>query len=207
VDGAAATMRVLSSGSTEITLPRLSDGLYSVIATVEDLAGNASAPSAPLAFTIDTTAPSTPTLGFAAGFDTAPVGDGITSFERVTLSGHTDPLTAVALYRSYDLQTPIARGTSGASGDFSFADVALSTAGSGFRVVATDAAGNAIAADATFTTTSADTTGPRVSARLANDTGPDAPDGMTSAPTGAGGGGEARARTPLRGRARGSGRG
>src|SRR5262249_30982417 len=127
VDGAAATMRVLS-GPTEITLPRLSDGLHSVIATVEDLAGHASAPSAPLAFTIDTTAPSTPTLGFAAGFDTAPVGDGITSFERVTLSGHTDPLTAVALYRSYDLQTPIARGTSGAAGDFSFADVAPSTA-------------------------------------------------------------------------------
>ncbi|MCP4638991.1 MAG: hypothetical protein GY851_01085 [bacterium] len=57
-------------GTWEVTVEPLSDGQYAVVADYEDLAGNISAPSAPLIVEIDTEAPNTPYLDLVTADDT-----------------------------------------------------------------------------------------------------------------------------------------
>jgi RHS repeat-associated protein len=180
VDGNASAQAAIN-GPTTVTLPTLLDGAHAITAVVEDGAGNISASSQPVTVTISTVAPTTPTLGLDPAFVTAGLPAGATNYQVVTLTGNTDPNLAVALYRGIDLNTPIAATTSDSTGGFSFTNVALATTGSSFRVVATNAAGNTAYTDATFTTTAADTSAPRITASLAHDTSGGS--GVTSDPT------------------------
>ncbi|PLS20975.1 Ig-like domain-containing protein, partial [Neptunicoccus cionae] len=59
-----------STGNWAITTSSLSDGVHTLRAEAEDLAGNKSILSSPLDVTIDTTAPAAPTLDLAAASDT-----------------------------------------------------------------------------------------------------------------------------------------
>ena len=76
IDGAAAGQKVVSNGPVDLTAPKLGGGVYHITATAEDLAGNVSPISDALVITLDTTAPTAPTLGLDPAFDTAPLGDG-----------------------------------------------------------------------------------------------------------------------------------
>jgi cyclophilin family peptidyl-prolyl cis-trans isomerase len=80
------------------------------------------------------TAPTTPTLGLDPN-DTATPGGLTTPLSTVTLVGTTSPNISVALTQTG------ATTTSDASGNFSFANVALQSGANPFTVVATNAAG------------------------------------------------------------------
>ncbi|MDQ8728060.1 Ig-like domain-containing protein [Bradyrhizobium sp. LHD-71] len=92
----------------------------------------------------DTTAPATPTItGFSP--DTETVGDGVTSANRLTLSGKAEPESVVKIF---DGSSQIGTATANKSGTWSFATAQLSNATHSFRATATDAAGNTSAASA-----------------------------------------------------------
>ena len=114
------------------TLP---DGSYVLrIQATDSLDNPSSILSIP--FTLETTPPTTPTLGLAAASDTAPVGDGHTTDATVTLTGQTSPNVQVVLV---GLNRTV---TSDNSGNFSFSNVALALGANAFTVQASDAAGN-----------------------------------------------------------------
>ncbi|MDN5882843.1 MAG: Ig-like domain-containing protein, partial [Nitrosospira sp.] len=70
---------IRSGPETQYQLDTLADGAYSLSATAEDPAGNVSSASPALQLTIDTAAPSTPTLGLAPESDTDTLGDNTTT--------------------------------------------------------------------------------------------------------------------------------
>ncbi|WP_307729779.1 Ig-like domain-containing protein [Massilia sp. YIM B04103] len=82
----------------------LADGQHRISAVATDLAGNASAATAALAFTVDTRiplppAPPPPALGLAPGADTgSSASDGLTSQNRPTVSGTAQAGSTVTVY-------------------------------------------------------------------------------------------------------------
>ena len=148
-------------------------------ATVEDLAGNVGAPAAPVPLVILTTPPEQPTLALDAASRLSPGLPAQTDLNVVDLTGTTTGGVYVALYRAFDLNTPILRTQADSNGNFTFTNVALASGSQSFTVVASDAAGNFSEYSQVITTTATDTSAPVITAALADDTGISSTDGIT----------------------------
>jgi hypothetical protein len=126
------------SGAWSFTTTALADGSHGLTSTATDAAGNASAPSSPLAVTIDTVAPVTPTIASFSP-DTGIVGDGITAANILTLTGSAEANSTVKVY---DGATLLGSATANGSGAWTYTTAALSNGAHSLTTTATDAAGN-----------------------------------------------------------------
>ncbi|WP_454055963.1 Ig-like domain-containing protein [Cupriavidus sp. Marseille-Q8015] len=133
----------------------LSDGDHSLTVTSTDAAGNASAASVPLAFTVDTTVPSAPAISgltddVGATTGAIPSG-GVTDDAMPTLAGTTEAGATVELY---DNDTMIGTVTADENGAWSFTpETPLADGDHSLTVTSTDAAGNTSEASAPVTFT------------------------------------------------------
>jgi RHS repeat-associated protein len=172
-----------TNGPVFLKSSALADGAYAITATIEDIAGNVSTAAAPVTLVIRTGPPTAPTLGLDAASQ-SPAGQTThTAKEIVNLTGKTDPGAYVALYRPFDLNSPIRKTQADATGYFSFLNVGLAPGTQAFTVVASDVAGNSSQLTQKITTTASDTSAPVITAALAHDTGLSAIDGITFDPT------------------------
>jgi YD repeat-containing protein len=173
MDGALAGT-VNASDAIGIDVGPLSDGTHRFKATAEDAAGNTSAFAVPFDVLVDTTAPTITSLALAPGYDTFPVGDGITNVYKVVVRGETSPGASVVLIGTE--LTAVAN----ASGVFELAGVRLVPGVNQLQVRSQDAAGNT--ATRTLPVEFRDTAGPLLSARLTQDTGLSDSDSITQIP-------------------------
>ncbi len=97
--------------------------------------------SAPFGVTIDTAAPTPPTLDLHADFLTGPPGSFQTTFSVVTLIGSTSPGAIVELIGD-DFVTSLAITSADEDGRFVFEQVSLNVGYNGFLLVGADLAGN-----------------------------------------------------------------
>src|SRR5262249_18127674 len=127
-----------ASGAWTYTTAALTNGAHSLTATATDAAGNTGAASSAFSVTIDTTAPSAPTI---ASFtpDTGTAGDGITTANVLTLSGTAEANSTVKVF---DGATLLGNAVANGSGAWSFTTGTLSPAAHSFTATATDVAGN-----------------------------------------------------------------
>jgi hypothetical protein len=132
-----------ATGTWSYTLGTLSDGVHSLTATATDAAGNVSASSAALAFTVDATPPATPG-GLA---DSAIVGGYVNKASDIasqTLTGSADPGVTVTVY---DGSTKLGVTTADAStGAWSYTLGHLIDGAHSLTAKASDAVGNLSAA-------------------------------------------------------------
>jgi Bacterial Ig-like domain len=136
---AAYTTQANASGSWSQTIGVLANGAYSYTATATDAAGNVSAPSSPLAFTVATTGPSAPTIADAAvvngtvnaANDTAAQALAGTAGANDTINVYLNGATTAA----YTTQAS-------ASGNWSQTIGVLPSGSYSYTATATDAAGN-----------------------------------------------------------------
>ena len=157
----------------------LADGTHALHLQASDVAGNTS-PLLTVQFALDTTAPTAPTFDLTPSSDTAPTGDQQTTLATVDLTGQTEAGSQVALAETGGA------ATADATGAFTFSGVALALGPNLFTAHATDAAGNEAVFSRTITRLGEpgeDVTPPAISAILANDTGIDPADGLTTDPT------------------------
>jgi len=116
----------------------LADGSHSLTATATDAAGNVGTGSASLALTIDTVAPTAPSIASFSP-DTGTFGDGITNANVLTLTGFAEANSTVKVY---DGSTLLGSSATNVSGVWSFATGTLANGSHDFMATATDAAGN-----------------------------------------------------------------
>ena len=132
---------------------------------------------------LDTDPPAPPIFDLASGSDSDPKGDGQTIEDVVTLSGQTEPLTAVVL-------DPLGLSiTADAAGQFEFSGILLSLGPTSFVARTQDAAGNVSQFEKTIVRLIPETDPPVIIVGLANDTAPGTTtnaDGITSDPALAG---------------------
>jgi hypothetical protein len=150
-DGATflGTAIATGSGAWTFTTGALTDATHSFSATASDAAGNVSAASSVLAVTVDTVAPSAPTISTYSS-DSGIAGDGITNDNTLTVIGAATAGSTVSIYDGATLLgSAIANGTGG----WSFTTGALADATHSFTARASDAAGNASAASAALSVT------------------------------------------------------
>jgi hypothetical protein len=122
----------------------LADGTYSFTATATDLAGNVSAASAALRVTVDSTAPSAPTLG-GVSRTTNTLGQQV-----LVIGGRAQASSTVAVYSG---STLLGSTVADALGNWAYRYTSSSTFANGtynFTARATDAAGNASPVSANF---------------------------------------------------------
>ncbi len=148
--------------------PILSDGPHSLSVTVTDAAGNSSAPGAPIAFTVDTTAPSAVTqLTLSNDNGTAPVAvpnGGLTNDGTPLFSGRGDAGSIITL--TDQSGTLLGSTTVNGQGSWSFTPAtALADGSYTFTATASDTLGN-VSAPVTFSAI-VDTTPPAVAANIA----------------------------------------
>ncbi|MDF7652135.1 Ig-like domain-containing protein, partial [Erwiniaceae bacterium L1_54_3] len=141
-DTVLGSVTVGSNGSWQFTSPTLADGTHSLTTTVTDAAGNVSAPSSPIDFTVDTGVPAAAT-GLTVTDDvngTQVLTSGaVTDDNTPTLAGQAEPGTVVSVY---DNNTLLGTVTVGADGSWSFTTAALSNGNHSLTVTVTDGAGN-----------------------------------------------------------------
>ena len=158
----------------------LAHGIHSLLATATDAAGNTSAASAALALTIDTTAPSVPTLTVAPASDSSTAGDGITSDTTPTITGTAEAHSHITLYQGSHV---VGTTTADTDGLWSITlATALAEGQHSLTATATDAAGNTSAASAALALT-IDTTAPGIptlALATTSDTGSNQGDRITS---------------------------
>jgi hypothetical protein len=140
--GAATTS---ASGIWSFATGTLADGAHGFTAEAVDAAGNASPASSIMKLTVDTVAPSAPTLSLSsASGGVAPMGgDVLTSTSHVTLSGTAAAGSTVDVF---DGATLIGATTSDGNGNWSFATAALADGSHPFTSKTVDSAGNISAA-------------------------------------------------------------
>jgi hypothetical protein len=144
----AGTATANASGDYTFTFPTLADGPYVIRVTATDAAGNTSAKSPVLNFSVDTQAPAVPTLTTAV----TPTKD-----NTPTVNGTTDPNTTVIIYKD---GTPVGTVTSNGSGNFTYTfNPALPDATYAITATATDAVGN-VSAPGTPLSLTVDATAP-----------------------------------------------
>ena len=143
------------SGAWSYTTAALANGAHSLTATATDAAANTSAASAALGVTIDTTAPSAPTIA-SFSTDSGAVGDHITNDSTLTLTGTAE---ANATVKVFDGATLLGSAVANGSGAWSYTTAALANGAHNLTATATDAAGNTGAASAAMSVT-IDTTAP-----------------------------------------------
>ena len=137
-----------ASGAWSFTTVPLPDGVHSFTAT-DTVSGTTSAASTAMSVTVDTAAPVAPSISSFSP-DTGTVGDKITSANVLTLTGTAEANVrsrCLTVRRFSAVQWPMAaeRGH--------YATVALANGAHSLTATATDAAGNAGAASATFAVT------------------------------------------------------
>ncbi|WP_058969105.1 Ig-like domain-containing protein [Type-D symbiont of Plautia stali] len=150
-DTVLGTVTVGSNGSWQFTSPTLTDGDHSLTTTVTDPAGNVSATSDPITFTVDTAVPAAVTglsITDNVGDSTGPLVTGATTDDSTpTLAGQAEPGTVISVY---DGTTLLGTATVGTDGAWSFTTAALSNGAHSLTVTVTDAAGNVSAPTAAF---------------------------------------------------------
>ncbi|OSJ14866.1 cellulase family glycosylhydrolase [Bradyrhizobium canariense] len=132
------------SGTWSFATATLADGSHAFTSKAVDAAGNISAASAALTVTIDTVAPSAPTVASFSP-DSAVAGDGITNVNHITLTGTAAAGTTV---RVFDGAAQIGTATANASGAWSLATGTLADGVHEITTKAADDAGNVSAASA-----------------------------------------------------------
>jgi large repetitive protein len=125
------------SGAWSFITGTLAAGGHSFTA-IDTAAGKISAASAALNVTIDTTAPSAPSIASFSP-DTGTVGDHITDASTLTLTGTAEANSTVKVY---DGATLLGTASTNGSGAWSYTTAALSNGGHNLTATATDAAGN-----------------------------------------------------------------
>jgi hypothetical protein len=143
-DGGAALAGAVtadSSGNWSYTLGVLADGSHSLTATATDAAGNTSAASAALVFTVDTVAPNAPTMADAA------IANGYVNKAAAAGQALTGTAEAGSTVAVYDGDLVIGSASADANGNWSYA-LALPDGAHSLTATATDAAGNTSAASA-----------------------------------------------------------
>ncbi|MCD1125687.1 Ig-like domain-containing protein [Jinshanibacter sp. LJY008] len=129
----------------------LSEGEHSITATATDKAGNVSEPTSAFIFTVDTLAPTMPTIESAednVGIITGPMSSGShTDDATPTLSGKAEKDSTVSVY---DGETLLGTVTADSNGQWTFTTDALAEGEHSFHVTATDKAGNVSEKSADF---------------------------------------------------------
>jgi PAP2 superfamily/Domain of unknown function (DUF4114)/Bacterial Ig-like domain len=123
----------------------LADGNYTVSLSATDVSGNQSSNS--LTFTLDTTAPTKPTIALLAATDSGNIGDDRTNFATVTLTGKADANTQLQIVGTPagSNPTPVTKTvTTDAAGNYQLTGFDLSFGINQFDVSATDIAGNTV---------------------------------------------------------------
>ncbi len=143
-----------ASGAWNFTTAALTDGTHSFTAT-DTVSGTTSAASPAVNVTIDTKAPSAPTIT-SYTTDSGTVGDGVTNDATLTLTGTAE---ANATVKVYDGTTLLGTATANGSGAWSYTTAALASGPHSLTAKATDAAGNTGVASAALSVT-IDTTAP-----------------------------------------------
>ncbi|SHN17190.1 Concanavalin A-like lectin/glucanases superfamily protein [Chitinophaga sp. CF418] len=141
IDGTAAgTTTANAGGNYTFTVPTaLSDGTHAFTATATDAVGNTSTPSAPLNITIDTQAPTVPTITTAQ----TPTSD-----NTPTVTGAAEANSTVTIYVD---GSAVSTTTATAGGNYTFTvPTSLSDGTHAFTATATDAVGNTSALSATL---------------------------------------------------------
>ena len=150
-DTLLGTVTAGGDGSWSFTTPVLTDGSHSLTATVTDAAGNVSAASAPLNFTVDTQAPEAVSglvVTDDVGDSTGPLTSGATTDDATpVLSGQAEPDSLLTIY---DNGVAIGSLTVGTDGNWSFTTPTLSNGAHSLTLTLTDAAGNVSAPTAPF---------------------------------------------------------
>ena len=136
-----------ASGTWSYNTATLADGSHSF--TISAVASGTTTTSAALAVTVDTKAPSAPTLSSFSP-DTGTVGDGVTTASALTLSGSAEANSTVKVF---DGSTPIGTATANGSGAWSLTTGTLSNATHAFTAVAMDTAGNTSSASTALNVT------------------------------------------------------
>ncbi len=153
-----------SNGTWQTVLDTLADGEHVLTATATDIAGNISESSAPLVITIDTTAPT---------LDITSVTDNAALTNTARLVGSTDGTGSAIASLSYHFdQLPnieIALNSGLFDQEIDFAGISNGT--HTLTLVSTDIAGN-VTTTPFIVTVNLDTSGPVITATLANDTAP-----------------------------------
>ncbi|WP_417533520.1 DUF4347 domain-containing protein [Marinobacterium stanieri] len=151
-----------STGGTWTFTPgsNLAEGAHTITAKATDTAGNTSGASSGLSITIDTTAPSAPSIASMSTDTGTSAGDGITTDTTPTLSGSGATANgAVSIYRDNSLQTSV---TADGAGNWSYTSPTLGNGTYSFTAHASDTAGNQSLASSSLSVT-VDTTPPTVS--------------------------------------------
>jgi len=160
----------LTAGAVDISTSSLGlDGAKSLTATLTDAAGNVSAASAALAFTLDTTAPSQPALTLNTVSDSGIKGDSITSANTpsVHVAFTASQVTAGAVVNVLDGSGAVVGSKTLVGADLTAGAVDISTSSLGLdgakslTATLTDAAGNVSGASAALAFT-LDTTAPLI---------------------------------------------
>ena len=159
VDGGSAPTTVRTGETWEVTLPTLAEGVYTVVASVTDVAGNVG--SATQTLTIDTTAPAVTIDGGSAK---------LTNDATPTITGTSEAGSTLTVTIDGQNFTP----TVANNGTWTVTSTTLADSNHTVRATATDPAGNTSTATQTLTV---DTTAPTVtidggSAALTNDQTP-----------------------------------
>ena len=145
VNGATYTTTADASGNWTITTAALADGVYTPAITVTDPAGNSTTANG-TAFTIDATGPSaTGALQAIAPNDSGALGDNITKDTTPTVTGTTQPGSAVSVVVNGVTYTT----TADASGNWSITSSALADGTYTPVITVTDLAGNSATANGT----------------------------------------------------------
>jgi hypothetical protein len=167
--------------SFDYTGTTLTAGNYSFTATAADAAGNISATSGTFSITIDTAAPSAPSITGIVNDTGASSSDGITNDQTLVLNGTAEANSTVAVTRTGT--GVIGTVTADGSGNWTFNYTGTTLVGGSysFTATATDAAGNVSAPSATFNVT-IDITAPATPAitGIATDTGSSSSDRITN---------------------------
>ncbi|RYF12052.1 MAG: hypothetical protein EOO77_18145, partial [Oxalobacteraceae bacterium] len=150
---------VASDGTWSIIASTLTDGSHNLTATQTDSSSNISPASAPLALSIDTTAPDAPiTPGLSVASDSGIHGDSITNVTTPTVTGTAEPGSTVMLYDT-DGTTLLGAALADGSGAYSIVSSTLTEGTHSLTVKAADPAGNIGPASSAFNL-SIDTTAP-----------------------------------------------
>ncbi len=148
-----------ASGNYIITVTALNEGTHKLTAIATDTAGNTSTASSALNITIDTTAPSTPTIILATASDTGSnTTDNITSNTKPTITGTAEAGATVKIYNgAIEVGSATADATTGVYN--ATLTTLLNEGVNNLSAKATDTAGNTSAASSALDIT-VDTTAP-----------------------------------------------
>ncbi|PJZ03879.1 Ig-like domain repeat protein [Pantoea rodasii] len=142
-----------ANGTWTFTSPALADGSHSLTVTATDAAGNTSAASDPITFTVDTTAPeavSDLNVGNNAGSVVVPITNGGSTNDTTPVLSGRGEVGSIITIRDGD--TVLGSVTVGSNGSWSFTSPELAQGSHTISITSTDAAGNTSAATTiTFT--------------------------------------------------------